>query len=102
MANQVLGRKHFQQLAELVSAHAAAKHWPAITYPAAFITVLNSRTGRPTLEGNSVLWNADWDARTDVAVHPVTVASGEEAWIDFLSRALYPDLVRANEAVQRP
>lgn len=102
MAIQVLGRKHFQQLADRVSAHAAAKHWPSVTYPAAFITVLNSRTGQPTLEGNSALWNPDWDAKTDVAVHPVTVASGEEAWAEFLSQALYPDLLRADEAVRRP
>jgi len=94
-------RPHFQQLATLVHSHAATRGWPKITFQAAFRTVVRAGAGTPTLEGNSVFWDSGWDADAAFPDHTVGVASGEEAWREFLLNALYADLLRADAALQQ-
>lgn len=93
-------RAHFQHLADLVFGHAAEQGWPKVTYQAAFISVVHPGTATRTLEGNSIFWKSDWDAQGDCTDHPVNVRSGEQAWRVFSARALYPDLLRADAALQ--
>lgn len=96
MSNAAPKRAHFQQLADSVCYHAAAKNWPAVTYLAAFTSVAHPGAARRTLEGNSIFWNPDWDTEADSVDHRVGVRSGEPAWRIFLAAALYPDLLRAD------
>jgi hypothetical protein len=96
MSSVAPSRPHFQQLATLVRSHAAARGWPAVTYQGDFRTVVRVGSGRPTLQGNSVFWNSDWDADVARVDHAVGVESGVEAWQAFLQKALYPDLLRAD------
>lgn len=99
MSIEAPGRAHFQQLADFVAGHAAAAGWPALTYQAGFITVVPPGGAERRLEGNSLFWNADWDAVSDCTDHPVRINSGEDAWRHFLALALYPDLLRADAAL---
>jgi hypothetical protein len=89
-------RPHFLLVATQVQSHAAVLKWPEIEFQAAYRTVDKSGAGTPTLEGNSVYWNSDWDADAASPDHMVGVAAGEEAWQDFLLEALYSDLLRAD------
>jgi hypothetical protein len=89
-------RPHFQQLANLVHSHAAARCWPNVEFQAAFRTVDRVGEGASVLEGNSVFWDSDWDADASLPHHTVGVEEGEEAWRMFLVAAFYSDLLRAD------
>lgn len=93
-------RATFQQFADAVCRRAGASGWPEIAYQAAFITVVQAETDRRRLEGNSSFWKPEWDTVGD-ADHTVHVHGGDEAWRVFLGAALYPDLLRADEELQR-
>jgi hypothetical protein len=96
MASIAPARPHFQQLADLVCGHAAARDWPKIEFEASFRTIIRAGGGASTLEGNSVFWNNSWDADADRPNHRVGVGSGEEAWRIFLFSAFYSDLLKAD------
>jgi hypothetical protein len=89
-------RPHFQQFANVVHSHAAARGWPNIEFQAPFRTVLRVGEKAPVLEGNSVFWDTKWDADASLPDHTVGVGEGEEAWRVFLLAAFYSDLLRAD------
>jgi len=94
-------RAHFQQLADMVSGHAAARGWPQVTYQAAYINIASRGAEKRLLEGNSIYWNTAWDSDADCNDHPVSVRSGQTAWSDFLVAAFYPDLLSADAELRK-
>lgn len=101
MSKAAPNRANFQALANTVCGHAAAREWPAVTYEAAFISVAHSGTAERTLEGNSMFWDAGWNSQVHNPEHPVSIPRGEQSWRTFLERALYPDLLRADEELKK-